>query len=434
MLGRLRLDVVRLVRELSAGRMHGLAGRVERRRHGVLREPFDLDVRVQPTQLAGDGDVAPRVAEPDRRRQVERALRPPAPARPARRRGRRRGEVAQQEVDADGIARVRAVPGALHRNERPAGHVRELLADDRGPDRVVGAVDDEHGTRNAPAQARELVAVVQLPPEVCQGQGLGRGLEAPAHAVLDLLGRVRLGEHLAEEELQEVAVVLEPVVAVVLAPAVVGLLRLVERLAGAREVLGERRGRPDERRALHALRMLGSEQYAPEHAGRQPDEDGALSARGIHHRQGVGRELALGVCLDRRGTVGAAIPAPIERDHPGVTGEVVDLRLPVARVDDRPGGEQQDRRLAVAVDLVEQAHAVALDVALIIRVAGACLLARGGNRIHGRHRESFLCSQSSIHWSRSACPVSMPDRRSKMMPSFNVITSETRASRGMGIP
>src|SRR3712207_8178360 len=35
-------------------------------------------------------------------------------------------------------------------------------------------------------------------------------LEPPADAVLDRLGRVRLGEHLGEEELEEAAVVLEP--------------------------------------------------------------------------------------------------------------------------------------------------------------------------------------------------------------------------------
>jgi len=43
-------------------------------------------------------------------------------------------------------------------------------------------------------------------------QHLGRGLEAPCHAVLDVLGRVRLGQHVAEEELDEAAIVLAPVV------------------------------------------------------------------------------------------------------------------------------------------------------------------------------------------------------------------------------
>ena len=51
------------------------------------------------------------------------------------------------------------------------------------------------------------------------GQRLGCGLQPPADSVLDLLGRVRLGEHLREEELQEPAVVAQPVTGVVLGPA-----------------------------------------------------------------------------------------------------------------------------------------------------------------------------------------------------------------------
>src|SRR5947209_4547226 len=57
----------------------------------------------------------------------------------------------------------------------------------------------------------------------------GRRLEAPGDAVLDLLRGVRLGEDLREEELQEVEVVLQPVVAVVLRPALVRVKRLLER-------------------------------------------------------------------------------------------------------------------------------------------------------------------------------------------------------------
>src|SRR4051812_3007655 len=42
---------------------------------------------------------------------------------------------------------------------------------------------------------------------------------------------------------------------------------------------------------------------------------------------------------------------------------------------DRPRRQQQHRRLAVAVDLVEDPHAVTLDVALLVRGAGTRLLA-----------------------------------------------------------
>jgi hypothetical protein len=40
----------------------------------MLREPVDLEIRMQRAQLVGDRDVAPGVSEPDRRRDVERAL------------------------------------------------------------------------------------------------------------------------------------------------------------------------------------------------------------------------------------------------------------------------------------------------------------------------------------------------------------------------
>ena len=49
---------------------------------------------------------------------------------------------------------------------------------------------------------------------------------------------------------------------------------------------------------------------------------------------------------------------------------------------DRRGREEQERRRRVAVDLVEDAHAVALDVALLVRVAGARLLARSRDDAH----------------------------------------------------
>ena len=48
--------------------------RLEHARDRVLREPVDLEVGVQRAQLARDRDVAPGVAEADRRGDVQRAL------------------------------------------------------------------------------------------------------------------------------------------------------------------------------------------------------------------------------------------------------------------------------------------------------------------------------------------------------------------------
>ena len=73
-LGGLGLDVVRLVGEVLAARVDALALSLEDARHRVLRQPVDLQAVDEVAQLAGDRDVALRVAEPDRRGDVERAL------------------------------------------------------------------------------------------------------------------------------------------------------------------------------------------------------------------------------------------------------------------------------------------------------------------------------------------------------------------------
>ena len=87
-LGRLRLDVARLVGEERAGRVDALTVRLEHRGDGMLREPVDLEIGMEAAQLVGDRHVALRVAQPDGRGDVERSLRPglaasPPPRRPA---------------------------------------------------------------------------------------------------------------------------------------------------------------------------------------------------------------------------------------------------------------------------------------------------------------------------------------------------------------
>ena len=77
-LGRLGLDVPRLVREFGTRRVDPLAVGLEHLRDRVLGEPIDLEVGVQPPQFVGDRDVALRVAQADRRGDVQRP--PPAGA------------------------------------------------------------------------------------------------------------------------------------------------------------------------------------------------------------------------------------------------------------------------------------------------------------------------------------------------------------------
>ena len=85
---------------------------------------------------------------------------------------------------------------------------------------------DEHRAADAATQVARRVLIEHLP-ELCRDERLSRRLEPPADAVLDRLRRVRLREHLREEELEEACVVAEPVVAVVLRPALVGVELLV---------------------------------------------------------------------------------------------------------------------------------------------------------------------------------------------------------------
>ena len=54
-----------------------LAASLEHRGDRMLREPVDLRSGMERAQLTGDRDVAPRVAEPDRRGDEQRPLRRP---------------------------------------------------------------------------------------------------------------------------------------------------------------------------------------------------------------------------------------------------------------------------------------------------------------------------------------------------------------------
>ena len=89
--------------------MDSLAPPLEHRRDGVLGEPVDLEVGMELAQLVGDRHVALGMAEPDRRRDVERALAARLAAHPAARRLGGLDEVAEQQVDLHRIAHVRAV-------------------------------------------------------------------------------------------------------------------------------------------------------------------------------------------------------------------------------------------------------------------------------------------------------------------------------------
>ena len=139
----------------------------------------------------------------------------------ARRRVQGLDEVLDQRVDPHRVAGVRPVPAADERHERAAGQLGQPPADDVGADAVVVPWATRTGQRTRPQAPR--------PRRTRRRRTRGArpwrrpawrlDLVAPADAVLDLLGRVRLGDHPLEEPLHEVVVAtLQPVAPVVLGP------------------------------------------------------------------------------------------------------------------------------------------------------------------------------------------------------------------------
>ena len=133
------------------------------------------------------------------------------------------------------------------------------------------------------------------------------------------------------EEPDEVLVGAEPVVAVVLGPARVGVELIVEAMDRAHDVIGrERDGGPDVGDPLNPLRACRSHDRCPQRPAGDRDERGALSSGRVHHRERVGGKLTGRVRLGARRAIGTAVSATVEREHTEVTCEVRDLQLPAA--------------------------------------------------------------------------------------------------------
>src|SRR5439155_8610318 len=151
---------------------------------------------------------------------------------------------------------------AFEHDEVASGLFGHCLAARDGRDRVPIAVDHEYGTPHATGERARLLG--GQPGPILRGdERLSVRLETPADAVLDRLRRVWLGEDLRDEELDEVAVIAKPVVAVVLGPALVRVVLRVEvREDGSlgKQVAPAGVRRPNEDCALDPLGMLRSEQ------------------------------------------------------------------------------------------------------------------------------------------------------------------------------
>ena len=203
----LAVDVRGLAGQLGAGRVDALAALVAAPRSpaSCASQSISRSGRAA-AQLVGDRDVAPGVAEADRRRDEQRPPRPRAAAGPARARCRRRAGDALANSRSSRLTRTGSracgsVARALERDQLAAGQLgdtraprangtmRSSLAVRRRSDRA--AAPRGRAPRRSPGRRAEIVADDRL------DERLRRRLEPPGDAVLDLLGRVRLREALA---------------------------------------------------------------------------------------------------------------------------------------------------------------------------------------------------------------------------------------------
>ena len=415
----------------ALGGMDPLALGLEHRRHRMLREPVDLEVGMQLAQLLRDRDVAAGMPETDRRGDVERAPAPAECPRPRPRLRRRRHdlvrELLEQAVHLHRVPRRRDVPRALEPDERSARELRDCERPLARLAVVQLTVDDEHGAPDACDEIARLLRGRERRRGLLVGEDerLHASVETPPDAVLDLLRRVRLGELLREEELEEAAEVALPVVDVPLGPALVGVERLGRRIAAivrmSRCEAGyEGRDRRDTERECRVRR--GEHERVAAAVAESAQERGLRPGR-LEHSAAVLHDLPVRVRLSGARPVGAAVPARVERDDAKVAREIRDLRLPQPRVRDRRGREEQEGRRRVAVDLVEDAHAVALDVALLVRIAGARLLAFGCGDGHGSRSTKAWRRRLNATGSRAcgACPP--PSTRTKSPPPCSASAS-----------
>ena len=174
---------------------------LEHRRDRVLGEPVDLRGRGGACGARRRSPTSRRAwPSPIGEREVERPLRTPA-ARTQEHggdagRGRSAGRrsCSMQPVDDDRVAPVGTVAAPVDGDQLAAGQFGEGHAGRVRADAVLVAVDDEHGAAHARAQTeRKLSSRTPEAARWCRPASTASDLVAPPDAVLDLLGRVRLG-------------------------------------------------------------------------------------------------------------------------------------------------------------------------------------------------------------------------------------------------
>ena len=229
--------------------------------HRMLGQPVHLQVRAQLAQLVGDGQVPPRVPEPNRRRQVQHrgGGGPAALSTGAAQAGSGRNRLAKSRIAWLTTTGSRAcgqcpAPSTTSRSAPVSSAIRSLH--DSGAQRSWSPWIASTGQRTCRSSRSVSSFADDRHRRVIMRQHRLRAcLHRPADAVLALLARMRLAEQFAEEELGESAPVAQPVVPVVLRPAFVGVQDLVEVIDG---LVGRQRQVRDRRSdSHHAQDTLG---------------------------------------------------------------------------------------------------------------------------------------------------------------------------------
>ena len=194
--------------EVLARRMDPLSLRLEHPGHRVLRQPVDLQPVDEVAQLAGDRGVALGVAEADRRGDVEGALAPvgAVDGRVARRRARRRTRASRGSPEP-ACARAGGGRRPSTVSSRPPVIFASALPSAYGViwSFVPWMTSTGHLTRSREGDLLAAAGGRRELPLDAEGERRAVGVERPGDGVLDLLRRVRLGQHPLGPPLHEVA-------------------------------------------------------------------------------------------------------------------------------------------------------------------------------------------------------------------------------------
>ena len=221
------------------------------------------------------------------------------------------GELGDQPGDLHRVPALWQVAGAVKHDQVTAGQLGQPPSPGHRLAAVIGAVQDAHRAPYPAAQRLGLAAGGRGAPFPLGDHRLGVGLQRPAHRVLVLLGGMRLGQLLAEEELHPLAVaaVLPPEVPVAHAPAGRRVHRVCPPPLRLRRIgIGWRDPDPrgDRDDTDGAPGVVRGQAQRPGHGVTVGDQDGPVHVSRVQHRQQVGDHLGRRVALRRARTVGSA--------------------------------------------------------------------------------------------------------------------------------